>query len=329
MFGVTAIAASVSLLFPVAAAPPPAEVCGLSAVYPAFVRAWCGERVPGRFEEFRQAFADYRAASEEAFQAEFRVEKALPYTCNDGAGNYHPANAVEVDIIMIPFDQTVGPALDRASNAWNRMLAAQAQAFAGNPDAIGLSVDVEMLKQVLGGVGRAKIHLQSASEAYRMAQTDEACAAAGADDSAGLEYRTASSLQYTLVHAIESVLEKTQEACSGVTVVKPMSPKQIQQKAGAKDTETTKSGGASLMFPTTLDVGKKPVKLPVTVKSPAAGYGTIRVTRGSKGIVATGGDVKSGRFGLLMTIPGKTKTGKVTIAFAGEHGTVKAKIKFV
>ena len=62
-------------------------------------------------------------------------------------------------------------------------------------------------------------------------------------------------------------------------------------------------------------------------RSPSSRYGTESDTRGSKGIVATGGWFEPGESGMLMTVPGKTKTGKVTLTFALEGGpSVKAKI---
>jgi hypothetical protein len=105
-----------------------------------------------------------------------------------------------------------------------------------------------------------------------------------------------------------------------------MSPSDIKKKAGSA--KTKKVQGGALTFPKSFNVGKKTTKLPVSIKSPVSGYGTITLTRRSKGIVATGGQVTKGSFGLLMVIPAKTKTGKVTVMFKVTGGpTIKAPIK--
>lgn len=328
MFGITAVAASVGLLSSVlTAGPPPTGVCLPAAVHPAFAPAWCAKSAPAGFDDFRRAFADYQAATEDAFQSEYQVSKELPYTCWDSAG-FHPANAAEVDLITVPLDQSVAPALDRAAQARNRMLAAQAKAFAGNPDAVGLSVDVEMLSKVIEALGRGKITLASAGEIYRTAQSEETCLSAGAEISSwGPEYVSASALQGTLVRAITSVLTKTQETCSGVRVVDPLSPKAIKRKSGASSVRTDRAGGASLLAPATLDIGKKPVKLPLTIKNPPSGYMTIQVNRGGKGIVATGGDAQGSPFGVLMTVPGKTPDGMMTVTIQGDFGIAKTRLR--
>ena len=104
-----------------------------------------------------------------------------------------------------------------------------------------------------------------------------------------------------------------------------MSPADIEKKAGSANTK--KVQGGALTFPKSFNVGKKPTKLPVSIKSPVSGYGTITLTRGSKGILATGGQVTKGSFGLLMNIPAKTKTGEVTVTFKVTGGpTIKAPI---
>jgi len=92
--------------------------------------------------------------------------------------------------------------------------------------------------------------------------------------------------------------------------------------------KTEKVGDASITLPRSIDVGKKPVKVPVSIKSPASDYGTVVLTRGSKVVAATGGQVTKGSFGLLIRVPVKADPGKAQVRFdLVGHRNVKASIK--
>ena len=278
---------------------------------------WCGKRAPNGYEAFRTALADFRAASFDAGSTIQGVITDLEGTCDP-----RPANPQEVELIVVRLSFFGRPAVDRANAARNRMRAAQKQAFAGDPQAPVVGVDIDFLKYVIEGYGRSIMLLESAGELFAACNSDEtyAAAAAALEPISQLVAKTGQDM-VQITGDIQMAFQATQDECALVKVRERIPENQIQ-KAG--EPTTKKAGGAAITYPKTLDVGKKPVKLPVNVKSPATGYGTITVTRGSKGIVATGGWVEPGSFGLLMTVPGKTKTGKVTATFELESGpTVK------
>lgn len=324
MSGLIAFATSAVLLIPTggAVSTPPFDPCDSSITMVRrnyYAPEWCGKRDRAKYEEFRVAFEQYKAASDEAFKTEWQIQKALALAPCGNPG--------EVDLISVRIDQFSRPAVDRAAAAWNAMKAAQRSAFKGMPDAVGVEIDVDLLNDVIAALGRGNIYLESAAGMIRNAKTDEACADAyGALGYWSPEYAKGSVLQGTLVRAIEAAMKTTDEACAEFIIVDSMSPGDIEKKAGSANTK--KVQGGALTFPKSFNVGKKPTKLPVSIKSPVSGYGTITLTRGSKGILATGGQVTKGSFGLLMIIPAKTKTGEVTVTFKVTGGpTIKAPIR--
>lgn len=239
-----------------------------------------------------------------------------------------PADPMEVELIVQRLSFGGRPALDRANEAWNRLKVAQQKAFAGDPAAGTAAADVAGLNGVIEAYGRGIMNLEEAGELFKKCTTHPAMLAARS----ALEQQQASSgaafTEMTRLYTkLEAEFQATQKACKTVRVREEISAKDMQ-KAGAPTTKS--AGGATLVFPKTLDVGKKPKKLPVNVTSPAAGRATVTVKRGAKGIVATGGWVAEGTFGLLMTVPKATKTGKATVTFTLDSGvTVTGTVKLV
>lgn len=281
---------------------------------------WCGKRAPKGYESFRTALADFRAASYEADSTITGVIADLTGTCDP-----RPANPQEVELIVERLSFSGRPAIERANAAWNRMKAAQKEAFAGDPLAPAVGVDIDALNAVIESYGRSIMLLESAGELFAACNSDETYAAASAalEPISELVAKTGQdSIQVT--GDIQMAFQATQDTCKAVRVREEIPDKQIK-KVGAPTTK--KSSGAALTYPRTLDVGNRAVKLPLNVKSPNAGYGTVTVKRGPKGIVATGGWMDPGTFGLLMTVPGKTKPGKVTVTLELDGGpTVKGTI---
>jgi hypothetical protein len=240
--------------------------------------------------------------------------------------NSTPVDPNAVDLIIGKFRYGAVPSLDRAGKAWERLTSAQKQAFAGDPDAAAVAGNISALKGVIEDLHRSRMLLESTEDPWVACNSDETYQSAVAATEGAQDVEIdATEESMRLTGAIQIAFQATQDACKAVRVRGEIPDKQMK-KAG--DPKTTSTGGAALTYPKSLDVGKKPKKLPVNVKSPGTGYGTITLTRGSKGIVATGGWFEPGTFGLLITIPGKTKTGKVTLAFALEGGpTVKGTIR--
>jgi hypothetical protein len=290
----------------------------VSAVYPNYQPAWCGKTTPAGYEQFRSAFEDYQKAIEDVLDLNAGVIADLGYTCQfdgPGATGPKPANPTEVDLIVTRLSMVARPAIDRAGAAWNRMMSAQNAAFAGDPEAAGVSADIEGLKAVIEGYGRGIMLLEVTGDLYSACTNWDAWLAAGrslGQDS--IDLVNTGQLNTRLVAAIGAAFQKTQDACKAVRVSPPLSPKVMRREAGGAGLRTKKGGGAALTYPKTLDVGKKAVRLPLNVKSPG-GYGKITVQRANKGIVATGGEMHAGVFGLRLTVPGKTKTGTAKLVF--------------
>lgn len=176
--------------------PRPVERCHASVGLAVrnYVPQWCGKRGPAKYEEFRTAFAQYQAAIEGAFATEFQVSNDLPATCW-GEGGFHPANAAEVDMITVRIQQFSRPAAERAATALRKMQATRQSAFEGNPDAISVGLDVDLLTGVVEAMGRGNVMLESAGEMFRNAQTEQVChAAAYESGSWSPEYAQASVL---------------------------------------------------------------------------------------------------------------------------------------
>lgn len=308
---------------------PPFEACdsSVSMVRRNYVPEWCGKSVPAKYSEFRAAFAEYKVASERAFKFEFEISNALPFTCW-GAAGFHPADPGEVDLIAVQIGQFSRPAVEQAAEALRTMQATRRSAFAGNPDQIDIELALEDFRGVIEALGRGNIMLDSAGEMFRGAQAEETCNAAAAQLGYwGPEYASASVLQGAAVRALENAMKTTDKACAEFTF-ESLSPQDVKDKAGR--VRTRRSDGASVTLPKSVERGSKRVKIPVSVTSPASGYGTVTLSRGPKGIAATGGQVTKGSFGFLVTIPKTTKEGKVTLTFALEGGpTVKGTIRLV
>lgn len=303
---------------------PPFEPCStIATVSPNYVADWCGKRAPNGYEAFRKALADYRAAINEVVNVTYGVVNDLTPICD---GGHSPANPTEVDLIVQRLSFSGRPAVDRAAVAWNAMKSAQKKAFAGDPKAPAVGVDIDALKGVIEGYGKAIMMIETTGDLFAACNSEQTWQVASESANQNLtDLATVGAQSIQIAGDIQMAFQDTQDKCSSVKVRERITDPQMG-KAGKPKTSST--GGASLIYPKTLNVGKKPVKLPVNVTSPGSGYTTITVTRGSKGIVATGGWAEPGTFGLLMTVPGKTKTGKVTLAFALEGGpTVKAQIR--
>ncbi len=231
-----------------------------------------------------------------------------------------PADPQDVEFIVERLSYGARPALDAANTALSRLQAAQKKAFAGDPNASQAAGDVAALRDVIAAYGRSVMLIEDDGDLYASCKTYPAYQAAE-DSLLGHEIEFVNiSLRYQPLYTrIQDAFTATLGTCKTVRVREEIPAKDIQKAGPAK---TSRSGGATLVYPKSLDVGKKPKKLPVNVKSPAADYGSISVTRGSKGIVATGGGFTDQAFGLLMTIPAKTKPGKVTITFRTDSGVV-------
>lgn len=284
---------------------------------------WCGKRAPKGYEAFRGALADYRSAIGEFQQTENKVLEDLRQSCRPDLGKL--ANPVEVDLIVGRLSYS-RPLLDRANNARNAMKDALQTAFAGDPQAAAVGVDIAALGHVIEVYGQGIQHVEQTGELWAACTSEQTWEVAN-DALTGntIEFVNNGTDSIRIAGDIQMAFQATQDACKTVRVREEIPATQIK-KAGAPTTR--KAGGAAITYPKTLDVGKKPVKLPVNVKSPATGYGKITVTRGPKGIVGTGGWVEPGTFGLLMTVPGKTKTGKVTLTFSVEgSATVEGTIR--
>lgn len=302
---------------------PPFDPCGaVSTIAPNYVADWCGKHAPGGYEEFRKALDDYRGSVFDFSTTHAAV--ALDLVSLNCATS--PVDPQEVELIIERLSFSGRPALDRAGAAWNRLKAAHKQAFAGDPQATAVADDIDALNRVIEDLGRSKTLLESTQDLWVACNSAETYQAASAATQSAQDLEIdAGAESMRLTGAIQMAFQSTQDACSAVKVRERLPANQIE-KSG--DRKTSKSGGAGLTYPKTLDVGKKPKRLPVNVTSPGTGYGTITVTRGSKGIVATGGWVEPGTFGLLMTVPAKTKTGKVTLTFSLEGGaTVKGTVR--
>lgn len=308
---------------------PPFEPCdtSISTVFPNYTPEWCGKRAPAGYEAFRKAFADYQAAMAEAGTIMAGVGEDLLFSCMiyENSTGPQPADPMEVELIVQRLSFSGRPALDRANEAWNRLKFAQQKAFAGDPAAGSAAADVAALNDVITAYGRGIMNLEDAGELFKQCTTHPAMLAARS----ALEQQQASVgaafTQMTgLYTKLEAEFQATQKVCKTVRVREEISAKDIR-KAGAPATKS--SGGATLVYPKTFDVGHKSKMLPLNVTSPAAGRATVSVKRGSKGIVATGGWVAEGAFGLLMSVPGGTKTGKVTVTFRLDSGvTVTGKV---
>jgi len=296
--------------------PLPFDPCSsVSTIAPNYVADWCDKKAPAGYEAFRTALADYRAAIGEFQLTENDVIRDLGESCRPDLGK--PANPAEVDLIVGRLSYS-RPLLDRANDARNRMLTALPKAFAGDPQAPAVGVDIRALGTVISNYGSGISNLEETSKLWAACSSEQTWQVANdalLGDRIAFANNGTQSIQ--IAADIQMAFQATQDACSAVKVRERIPTNQIK-KAG--DPQTRKAGGTALTYPKTLNVGKKPVKLPVNVKTPGSGYTTVTVSRGSKGIVATGGWADPGTFGLLMTVPGKTKPGKVTLAVTQEGG---------
>ncbi len=282
---------------------------------------WCATRDQVGYAQFRSAFKEYQALMEDADDA---------ITTSFGALNSMYMCGGSAEAARRPLYFLAKPALDDADQQVSVMLAALTTAFKDHPRKAKIVGAVGQLRSNLAKYQESRMRLETLADDYEavppLDQAFEPCAALAkrvADES--VLYVAAGQAKNHLVGDISSALAASDEWCEGIEVTGPIPDKKVK-KVGPPKTE--KSGGATITFPKTVDVGKKALELPVDVKSPASGYGTVTVTKGSKGIVATGGQVSQGPFGLLMTIPAKTTTGKVTLTFALEGGpTVKGGIR--
>jgi hypothetical protein len=171
--------------------------------------------------------------------------------------------------------------------------------------------------------------IESASEVVESAckateTVSLASEALGAQVNAGVEADNAYLMGTVLV---DTILADTSATCAAVRVVPPITPAQIRKQTGSA-AKTVTGAGTTLTLPKKLDVGKKSVRLPVTVKDPATGYGSVTIERGPKGIMATGGQI-TGSFGLQLTVPKGTATGKAVVTLTSAGGVVKGTVRFV
>ena len=278
-----------------------------------FVPEWCATRDQVGYAQFRSAFNEYEALMAEADDAittSFAAFNSM-YMCGGSA-----------EAARRPLYFLAKQELDDADQQITVMLATLSTAFKDHPRKAKIAGAVGQLRSNLAKYQESRMRLESLADAFEtvppLDQAFEPCAALAkrVADEAEL-YVQAGQTKHRLVTDISGALAASDEWCEGIEVTGPIPDKKVK-KVGAPKTE--RSGGAVITFPKKVDVGNKPRQLPVDVKSPASGYGAITVTHGSKGIVATGGQVAEGSFGLLMTIPAKTKTGKATVTFALEGG---------
>jgi hypothetical protein len=257
------------------------------------------------------------------------VGQDLLFSCEiaEGSTGPKPADPIEVDLIVQRLSFSGRPALDRANSAWNRLKAATKRAFAGDPQSSVVAFDVDGLNGVIEGAGRSLMLLESAGDIYAKCTTYEGMEAGRAALAQEQENYGRYFAEMTRIYTdLEAAFQATQKACKTVRVREEI-PTKAMKKAGAPTTRST--GGATMTFPKTFDVGKKPRGLPVNITSPAGGRATVTIARRGKGIVGTGGWVAEGTFGLLMTVPGKTKTGKAVLTYTLDTGvTVKGTIRF-
>lgn len=324
MSGLLAFAASAVLLVPMggAVSAPPFEACdsSVSMVFRRYVPEWCGTRDPKGYEQFRSAFDEYQALMAEADEA---------FTDSISTFNGTTMCGRSAEAARRPMYFVAKQNLDDADKQVGVMLGVLKAALKDHPREAQIAAVVTQLRPNVNKYQESRMRIESIADQFEAApdptvdaEPCEAAATALADES--VKYVEAGQTKNRLVGQISRALALS-ELCEAVEVTGPIPDKKVK-KAGAPKTE--KSGGAAITFPKSLDVGKKPRRLPVDVQSPASGYGTVTVTKGSKGIVATGGQVTQGSFGLFMTIPAKTKTGTVTLTFALAGGpTVKGVIR--
>lgn len=326
MPGFIAFAASAVLLVPMggAVSAPPFEACdsSVSMVFRRYVPEWCGTHDQKGYAQFRSAFTEYQALMLEVDDAfATSISEFNYWMCGNSA-----------EAARNPLYFVVKPTLGDADAAVLTMRGLMKEALKGHPRESKITQAVSALRPNLALYQESRMRLESLADMWETLPTVDKdpnpCVAASkqlADESG--KYVEAAQAKSALVRQISAALNLSDELCEGIEVTDPIPEKKIKKTGPPK---TQKSGGASLTFPKTVDVGKKPKNLPVNVTSPQSSYGTLSLKRGSKGIVATGGWFEAGTSGLLMTVPGKTKTGKVTLTFALEGGpTVKAKVKLI
>lgn len=248
----------------------------------------------------------------------------LSLVCNTS----DPPTDPEITMIEGPLTTVSRKANDRAGEALNTMRAQAAAAFKDNPDAASVTSALDGFRDVIEQFGRNTMLIESAGDvevtACTAAETvPQASEALGVQVQAAIDAFTAFQLGEVL---LDKILTDTGTACAAVRVVPPISPSQMRKKTGSP-TNRFGSGGATLTIPKKVDVGKKAVKLPVTITKPNTGYGSVTVRRGPKGIVATGGQV-SGSFGLWLTVPAKTQPGIAIVTFTSADGVVKGALRF-
>lgn len=326
MTAVIAIAASAALLVPSVGAATLYDPCSsVATVSPNFVPDWCGKRAPNGYEAFRKAFTEYRAAIADVVSTTAGVMSDLNNSCLiDGSGINlaKPADPAEIDLIVARLGIS-RQAVDRAGKAWNAMKTAQKQAFADDPQAPAVSVDIDALQKVIEGYGRVIPLIEGTGDLYSVCNSLETLGVAQDGlQTHQIEFVNNGTENIRITADIQMAFQATQDACKKVRVREKIPKSQMKQLT------TRQVGGAALTYPKSVKVGKKAVQLPVSVTSATSGYGTVAVTRGSKGIVATGGWMEPGTFGLLMTVPGKTKAGKLTVTFTADGGpTVQGRIR--
>lgn len=247
-------------------------------------------------------------------------------TIDENSTGPRPADPQEVALIVAQLDLVTRPALNRANEARNRLIAAQKKVFAHDPDAADAAKHVAALGDVLSAYGRVMLLIDSDGDLYAACSTYPAYRAAE-DSLLGheIEFVTINTQYQPLYTQIQQDFTRAMGTCKAVRVREPIPVNRINKAGPVK---TSRSGGAALVYPKSIDVTKKPVRLPVNVKPAAADYGIISVTTGSKALVATRGGFTDQEFGLFMTIPAKTAPGVATITFRADAGpTVKARIR--
>lgn len=301
---------------------PPMDHC-LRAIYPNYAPAWCGQKNNNAYGAFVSAYNTYRAEIEKEYLSNLEVLSALSLACSTDS----PPTAMSITMLLSPLTMVSRPANDAATKALNSMKANAPAAFNGNPDAVSIGSALEGFRDVIDRFGRNTMLIESAGEieptACTAAETvPQASEALGAQVKAAIEANNAYEMGTIL---IDQILADTDTKCASVRVVPPIPPGQMKSKTGFP-TKTVENGGASLTFPKKLKVGKA-AKLPLTVTNPGTGYGSVTVTKGPKGIVASGGQM-NGSFGLWLTIPAKTSSGKAIVDVVTPAGRLQTTVRF-
>jgi hypothetical protein len=326
MSGMAVVFGSIGLISAtLTGASPPVDPCAGSvavAHHHDFSATWCGKASPESFVRFEKAWADYEKYTLTALKSELSIYDELFRSCGDWGAGFQPADPWAVVQAASRLEAETRPAIDAANEARNEMLATVDKAFGGSRKHV--KTHLKLTGSYIEILGRARMNIDTAGDAFITAQSEESCNQAQNLLQTSVETaeftEQAGELQFMIMKEIDQDLMAMKRICSNIRVVAEMSAAEIEKRSDSDTARTKKSGGASLLFPSTLDVGRKAVKLPLTVRSKVPGSATISVTRAGKGIVATAGDASAGGFGLLMTIPSGTKPGKATITYRLSSG---------